>query len=381
MANNKNLFDAFFPISKEEWLTKVEKDLKGKAMEELNFQLDDINISPIAHADDLSQTKAPIVKSNQMLNDWMIGETITVTDLKASNILLLEILSEGVNAPLLKIDTPLSNEAFNILFDTVEHSYISTHFEVSNIEPFHFVQELHKHFQKYGNVSSTLKGSIHFKNATTAQLADAISFCAEQIQGFNIGTIDARPFCKKRQQVTKELAACIYHGNAYLSNLLEKGVSVNTSSRSLQFLVAVDTSYFISIAKIRALKLLWANVLKGYDAEAIHHIYIDAQLAASSHNEDANTNMIRSTTQAMSAAIAGVDRLTVLPSNAFEGEANEFSRRIARNVQHILKMESYLDRVNDPAAGSYYIEQLTDKLARKAWEYFQATADKDTFSI
>jgi methylmalonyl-CoA mutase len=98
---------------------------------------------------------------------------------------------------------------------------------------------------------------------------------------------------------------------------------------------------------------------------------IEAQLAPTVQTSDPNYNIIQSTTQAMAAIIGGVDRLTVLPSDAFQGATTDFSRRIARNVQHILKMESYLDWVADPAAGSYFIEKLTLHLAEAAWNSFQ----------
>ena len=82
--------------------------------------------------------------------------------------------------------------------------------------------------------------------------------------------------------------------------------------------------------------------------------------------------MIRTTTQAMAAVIGGVRRLSLLPADAFGGDSTPFTRRMARNVQHLLRMESYLDRVVDPAAGSYYLETLTEQLAERAWRQFQS---------
>ena len=139
---------------------------------------------------------------------------------------------------------------------------------------------------------------------------------------------------------------------------------------NIQFSIAIGKSYFVEIAKIRALKILWANVLKAYGWEATSPS-IEAHLSPSCQSDNPYQNMIAATTQAMSAVLGGVDRLTILPANAATEKADDFTRRIARNVQHLLKMEAYFDRVIDPAAGSYYIEQLTEQLAKQAWKVIQ----------
>ena len=157
----------------------------------------------------------------------------------------------------------------------------------------------------------------------------------------------------------------------YLAVLNEKGIPPKTTNNYLQFSVPVGKSYFIEIAKIRALKVLWANILEAFGVENARIPEIEAHLSPSAFGDHANTNMIRATSQAMSAVLGGVNRLTVLPSDANITESTDFSRRIARNVQHLLTMESFLDRVIDPAKGSYYIETLTEKIAEYAWSDFQ----------
>ncbi|MBK9488574.1 MAG: hypothetical protein IPO07_07135 [Haliscomenobacter sp.] len=127
----------------------------------------------------------------------------------------------------------------------------------------------------------------------------------------------------------------------------------------------------MEIAKLRALRLLWQNVLKAYGVQT-SALEIAAHFAPASQDEHPNTNLIRAATQAMSAVIGGANQLYVLPSNASLHESpTPFTRRIARNVQHLLRLESHLDKVIDPAAGSYYIEKLTEELAHKAWAIFQ----------
>lgn len=130
--------------------------------------------------------------------------------------------------------------------------------------------------------------------------------------------------------------------------------------------------YFLNIAKIRALKLLWHQVLSAWNLKLALSPFIEAHLTQASQSQDADYNKIKATAQAMSAIIGGANRLFIHPSDAFMNENGTlFSQRIALNVQHLMQQESYLDRVIDPAAGSYFIENLTETLAQKAWASFQ----------
>ena len=144
--------------------------------------------------------------------------------------------------------------------------------------------------------------------------------------------------------------------------------------------MAVSTSFFVDIAKLRALRILWANLLDAYGAGDAPLPLLVAHLARETQADDQHTNMIKAGTQSMAAVIGGADRLYVRPADFFNQEpSSSFTRRIARNVQHILKMESHLDRVGDPGAGSYYIEMLTEKLADAAWREFQELEAKGEF--
>jgi methylmalonyl-CoA mutase len=137
---------------------------------------------------------------------------------------------------------------------------------------------------------------------------------------------------------------------------------------AVQFKIKIGRSYFLEIAKIRALKILWANLQKAWNL-SIQPAYIQAELDPQSQDDNPNKNMIRAATQAMSAVIGGADTLFVLPADEQKDPVGTaFSRRMARNVQHLLKLESHLDKVEDPAAGSYYIQQLTDQLCDLVWE-------------
>jgi methylmalonyl-CoA mutase len=163
--------------------------------------------------------------------------------------------------------------------------------------------------------------------------------------------------------------------NTYLSKLSERGIAPSEVAAALQFSDSVGKSYFYEIARLRAFKLLWFNVLNAWGIP-LQSPCVAVQFQPEAYTDELYTNMVRGTTMAMSAVMGGAARLSVLPYDAGRETQSErsaaFSRRIARNVQHLLKMESSLHEIADPAAGSYYIERLTHQLAEQAWAAFSA---------
>ena len=149
--------------------------------------------------------------------------------------------------------------------------------------------------------------------------------------------------------------------------------------RRIKFIFAISGNYFFEIAKFRAARVLWANIVKAYGVEDLDAMKIKVHAVTSSWNQtvyDAYVNMLRGTTEAMSAALAGVDSIVVLPFDHAFRAPNEFSNRIARNTQSILKEEAHFDKVEDPGAGSYYIETLTSSIAKAAWDIFKSVDEK-----
>ena len=183
--------------------------------------------------------------------------------------------------------------------------------------------------------------------------------------------MDATPYYKGHEHSAEELAALIQEAHDYIRQLDEKGQSPFQTIHQIYFTVTIDTSYFLSIAKLRALRLVWYNLLHAWNLE-LTEPYIAVVFDKSVYTDEIYSNMIRATSMAMSAVQGGANRITVLPYDEGRAEMAQyppaFGRRIARNVQHLLKMETYMHEVPDPAAGSYYIEQLTHQLAAKAWE-------------
>ncbi len=376
MTDRNNLFSAFPPTSKVTWLEKLTKDRKGADPSDLNWEIsDDLLVEPMYHPDDaIESVQFPLAEGK---NDWEISEDFNLKDqdLKVVNQQLLDALMNGVNAPRLIFSTAPYKEDWAILFKDIHVDWISIHFYCNDgTEAFKactsFLEYMHAH--KNGN-STTLKGSVNTKFAryfSPVVLHDYIKMLGEELPAFTLFTINAVDQCKETEHTVEELYTMIQQGNELLKNCYHLKFDLEQIASKIQFSVGIGKSYFIQIAKLRALKILWANILDAYKID--HQLTkIEAHFPLSTQGKNSNTNMIRSTTQAMSAVIGGVDRLTVLPSNTHAETPTEFSRRIARNVQHLLKMESHFDEVKDPAAGSYYIEQITMELSKGAWKMFQ----------
>ena len=373
-----NLFEAFDNITKAEWLAKVEKDLKGRAIEELDWQLEaQINLKPFYMAADAPKQDIP----NYANNKWKISEDIIIYQLdidalKSNNAQLLDALMNGVDAPTLIFnhsDQACTVETFRVLLEKVELNYISAHFKFQHMQDWQvFLQYLHQQQQLWTNIQGT--GSFADYNNMDA-LANQIEQSQAVLPHFKLIHLDGTTHYNGKANTTNELAQMLSEAVAFFDALTERDVSVQAIQHHFYISMTVGVSFFASIAKIRAFKLLWMNLAKAYGIQKIImppiHIRtaIEPQMDAP---EAQNTNMIRNTTQAMSAAIAGIKRLTVTPSDAHTGTTSAFTRRIARNIQHLLKFESHLDHVVDAANGSYYIEEMTQQIARIAWEKFTA---------
>jgi len=370
MENRQNLFAEFDGVSKATWLENIEKGLKeGTSLADLQWQLGtELTIDPFGHQEDWNQAATEYPTKSD--NNWGIGEAYTISNATKSNQAALEGLLNGVEAPHFIIDQAIDLDQ---LLKGIDCSMIATHFSGQwiNDDPVAFLKAFYEQSQK--GKGKMIKGSLGLNGLDLAAktIQTLIAFQAKHLPDFVLFNIPMQSFYGGQEKVIDELSQALRLASDTLYRLVQSGVSVDSANQLIHFSVAIGPSYFVEIAKIRALKNLWLNVLKAYKSTELSLPVITAHLAPQSQTDDQYTNMIRANTQAMSAVIAGVDYLYILPANAHENQGDAFTRRIARNVQHILKMESFMDRVVDPAAGSYYIEKLSDTLARKAWDRFQ----------
>jgi methylmalonyl-CoA mutase len=339
----------------------------------VNGQDAPLSISPFAHVADLLILPEPLV-GNQTSNEWAIGENIAVQtkEEKAANRLALAALMGGVNAPCFIFDKKFPSEnQLDALLDGVELNYISTFFKetTENRSPLAFLKNLKNKTEKDGKNPFLLRGGIFYDPFADGRFdvvaaTETVRFATENLPKLSVLSVNGERFFNGSTHVVEELLQTLTAGELYLKNLTENGLDAQTISDTLNFRFQIGVSYFVEIAKIRAFKLLWGNVLAAYGVEPMPP-KVFASTTAQTFGTDPNTNKIRTTTQAMSAVIGGAAMLTLQPT-----ENTDFGRRIARNVQHLLGMESYLDKVVDPSAGSYYIETLTTKIAETVWERF-----------
>ncbi len=357
MNHQDNLFKEFESVSAEAWLAKITVDLKGKDPNALNHEVGEhLILSPFHHADTMAKAVGPIVRASEG-NEWLIGESFTLKEnLKSTNQSILHALENGVQAIKITIDRALNARDLAALFNRIEPAYIHIHFKISeSIDPIPVLSEFVEVLSTKKGDKNKFFGSIdvvetHYQKLekwTTAHLPNFKTWC---INGSLGDPIDQ------------------------LTGMIREGVEGLTKSEDIAiadqmvFNVKIGTDFFLEIARLRALRIVWANVLKSYGLKPTIFPTITVEFDPGSQTDDPNQNMIKATTMAMSAAIGGADLLVVLPADPKEEDATGFYRRIARNVQHILKMESFLDRVSDIAGGSYYIETLTTKIGEAVWK-------------
>ena len=198
-----------------------------------------------------------------------------------------------------------------------------------------------------------------------------------------IVTVAGQTFGNSGSTIVEELAFTLSAGHDYLVRLTDAGLDVDAAARKLRFSFSVSANYFMKIAKFRAARMLWANIVKGYGPAKNCACKMQIHAETSRWNQtvyDPYVNMLRGTTEAMSATIAGVHSLEVMPFDASFENPTEFSKRIARNVELLLKNESHFDQVVDPAGGSYYVENLTQSIAAEAWKLFLEIEEKGGYT-
>jgi len=362
----QNLFEDFAPATKAQWLAQIEKELKGKSYESLFWQLGDgISVEPFYTREEMGEMPQPIDFPTYS-PVWKIGEDVAVNaNPDAARKALLEALEGGVNAPRLIVQ----NENWTGVLEGVHLDMIELHFagESENL-----IADFKNHLDQQSVKTEALKGAFHF-DPDAASPEKAVAFFEkwkDELPHFQFFTIDGTAFWKGNEHITEELFQVLEKAIRLLDVLTDAGFPAETVAPRLRFSIAIGAGYFAEMAKIRALKILWANILEAYRVHEFS-MPLDVHFAPEAYDENTNTNMIRGTAMALCAAVAGADRITVLPSNALAGAPDNFSRRIARTVQHILQLESHIGKVTDPAAGSYFIEKLTAAFVEKVWEKIQ----------
>jgi len=355
----KNLFDSFKSVSKNEWLEKVTKDLKGKDINSLEWTAGpNITFTPFFHNDDFTPRKSQL-DSHKQNNSWVLTETISISDLKSDNAKVLNALRGGASGLHLTNAATLSIEDFHILLNDVQHEWIHTYFECSDYELNKLLANFKACVESKNQNPALIKGAIKITGIKSAsQLKDSIKRIKDHFPNFKLLGDPASNSQKTHAQV-KSIAE-------NLDKLCRNCTAEELAQ--LELIVHIDEQYFHNICKLRAIKVIWAQLLHKYNQSTTIPLVIRAELSRNDFGEDRNTNKIKLTCQTMAAITGGVDTL-IIPSSSIVTtitEDNGTDNRISRNISHIMQSESYLDRVIDPGAGSYFIEAFTTELVNIA---------------
>ena len=407
MATDKERLLSEFPaISTQEWKDKIVTDLKGADFDrKLVWRTNEgFNVNPFYRREDLEglstpkvmPAEYPYVRSTRMDNEWLIRQDINVNDPKEANEKALDILNKGITSLGFKLRRDQVNkETLAILLKGIMPEAIELNFSCCISVAAQLAGELAAYLTEVGADVAQCKGSINFDPfkkqlvkgisnpqwvPTCAQLLDAI----RPLPQYRVLTVNALNINNAGAYIYQELGYALSWGAELIDKLTEAGYSIEELTSRIKFVFGVGSNYFMELAKFRAARWLWAEIIGAYgdqykgDAAKIHMHAVTSTWNKTIY--DAHVNLLRTQTEAMSATLGGVDSLTVQPFDVTYQESDNFSERIARNQQLLLKEESHFDKVIDPAAGSYYIEHLTNALAEQAWKLFLAVEEEGGFA-
>lgn len=357
----------FNPVTAKEWKQKIQFDLKGTDYNEtLVFQSQEgINVKPFYHQDDLGVDPTPIPG---LPKDWKIGQSIFIDSEAIANKISLQAIEKGAEAlffnaekefdfQLLFSEIPLENVILYFNFSFLSETFIkqlSTYFSENKTQVFYNIDII-------GNLART--GNWYHNLRKDHEIVTDI--CKLKNVENSI-SIDATLYQNAGANMVQQLAYSMAQANEYLNHFSEK----HTSNLNFTFHLSVGTNYFFEIAKIRALRILFSTLAKEYGQKKACQITV----IPTKRNKtiyDYNVNMLRTTTEYMSAILGGANTICSLAYDNLYHKSNEFGERIARNQILILKTESYFYAENNPAKGTYYIESLTQQLSEKALTLFK----------
>jgi methylmalonyl-CoA mutase len=366
----KHLFNEFSPTNAEDWKARLEKDLKGITFDALSVKdRNDITIHPFYTHEDIDVVNI----AGRTQPGWSICEHIIVEDAVTANKQALEALNNGANGLCFILTKEV--DAATLLHE-IELPYIYTCFDVNGCNA--FTEKLQEYlnsknwsladmecFVSNDFIGNYLESGVWGNNFES----DSQSF----LSGFETTkqiNIQAALFQNAGSNSITELACVIAQVNEYL-HLLDASNKI-ASLQKIQITIATDTNFYEQIAKLRALRNVLQLLLEQYGLHTPLHLNVETSNIYRSPF-DSYSNLLRDTLAGMAAVLGGCNSLYIHPFNETLEMPTAFSKRMSRNQQLIFKEESYLDKVADVAAGSYYIEQLTAQLSQKAWEAFKQT--------
>jgi methylmalonyl-CoA mutase len=404
MAENKEkLFDQFPGVSYEEWRAKVETDLKcADFNKKLVWRTNEgFNVQPIYRAEDIADLKTtdslpgefPYVRGTRTDNDWLARQEIIADTAAGANEVALDVLNKGITSLGFKVSEGTKEEIATLLKDIYVPA-VEINFTCCPGKALAVATALVEYL-KENNALETFKGSIDYNplrkalrhgagkvDANVIAETKAILEVVRPVKNLRVLSVNSDMLCNSGAYIFQELGYALAWGADWLTQLTEAGLDINEVANRVKFNMGVSSNFFMELSKFRAARMLWAQIVEQYKPTCPCAAKMLCHATTSEFNQtifDAHVNLLRSQTETMSAALACVDSITVTPFDTPYKTPDAFSERIARNQQFLLKEESHLDKVVDPAGGSYYVETLTVSIANEAWKLFLDVVENGGF--
>jgi len=361
----EKLFKEFNTKTLKEWNDKIVTDLKGKDYEGLIWNSpENIKVNPVYNAESVKEINGDTTHNH---SDWEIEQSLN----EPTNKQVLASLNGGASALLL---SNIDNSSLEQVLENVLVQHIQTSIKSNNIE--NSVDAFLDIIEKRNLDKKEIKGSLQYDPLMTALKKGSfntgfwdefksVNKKATSLTAYKTLSIQGQEYHNSGATATQELAYSLAQISEYFSH------NSDLKASKIQVSLGVSTNYFFEIAKFRAIRILWNQVLKAYKKEdTILDLRAETGLRSSTLF-DPHVNMLRTTSQCMSAALGGANTVNVSNFNSAYKQDDDFAQRMGRNISLILKEESYFNKVSDPSAGSYYIEQITNELSQNAWILFQ----------
>ncbi len=395
----EKLFKEFPPVSTQEWEAQILTDLKGADYQKKLVwkTLEGLCVRPYYREEDLTDTSYlqaapgsyPYARGNKETNDWIIHQTFTAKGcLEEANAQALDALRRGADGVGFAVDPDHSHTVAQlaVLFKNIDLSVTPVAFDYLSGG----AEETLRHFMEYVRglpgvnpdnlrvrfgadpVRCLMTGTHTFSEEAWSSAAACVKY-AEGYPGISVIGVGGYLFNNMGAGVLQELVYSLSIASQVMEVLCARNIPASVAASSLYFQMGVSVNYFMEMAKFRVLRLGWARLMEAHGLKGNDCPKCRIHAVTGTWNQtvyDRYVNLLRGTTEAMSAAMAGVDSLEVLPFDYALGGGNDFSRRLARNTQIILKEESHLNKIADPAGGSYYVENLTKSLLQACMEQY-----------
>ncbi len=403
----RKLFTEFPPVSTSQWEEVIKKDLKGADYDKklVCKTLEGFSIRPYYRAEDIEKFEHldnlpgafPYVRGVKDNNKWLVRQGYCAwEDVVKANKEAVDGVNRGVESVAFCLDgnKEMSVNDMSHLIKDLDLNSIEINFEGCKCETPSIITAFLKAIEAGGYDKSKVKASFDFDplreltttgNFCCSSYKERLRSCIDLVKDYpliRVIGVEGYAFNDAGASVVQELAYAMSSGSEYLNILTDMGFSADVVADRIKFTLSAGSNYFMEIAKFRAARVLWANITQAYGCNADSSKKLSVHAVTSRWNNtvyDPYVNMLRSTTAAMSAALGGVDSLEVLPFDYAFRAPSVFSNRIARNTQIILKEESHFDKIIDPSAGSYFIENLTVSIAGQAWQLFTETENDGGF--